>query len=208
MALVRSVNVGLPKVIGERKGVPIVSGIDKRSVDGPLAVRGVNVDGDGQADLTVHGGVDKAVYAYAHEDGAWWADELDREIWPGIFGENLTTEGLDVTGAVVGEHWRVGEVEFEVAQPRLPCFKLGMQFDDPRMLKRFVQASRPGAYLRIVKEGTIAPGDTIEVISRPDHGVTVALVADAIQKDIALGPQALQAPELAESLAGWLRDRV
>lgn len=208
MAQVRSLNVGRPKVIGERMGQPIVSGIDKRPVDGPLAVRGVNVAGDGQADLTVHGGVDKAVYAYAHEDGAWWATELDREIWPGIFGENLTTEGLDVTGAVVGERWRVGDALFEVCQPRLPCFKLGMQFDDPRMLKRFVQASRPGAYLRIVTEGTIAPGDSIEVVSRPDHGVTVALVADAIQKDIALGPQALQAPELAESLAGWLRDRV
>lgn len=208
MARVRSLNVGLPKVIGERKGHPVLSGIDKRAVDTPLAVRGVNVDGDGQADLAVHGGVDKAVYAYAHEDAAWWAVELGREIWPGIFGENLTTEGVDVTGAVVGERWRIGDVEFEVCQPRLPCFKLGMHFGDPRMLKRFVQASRPGAYLRIVAEGTISPGDAIEVVDRPEHGVTVALVADAIQKDIALGPQALQAPELAESLAGWLRERV
>lgn len=208
MARVRSLNVGLPKVIGERRGEPVLSGIDKRPVDAPLAVRGVNVDGDGQADLTVHGGVDKAVYAYAQEDADWWAGELDREIWPGIFGENLTTEGVDVTGAVVGERWRIGDVEFEVCQPRLPCFKLGMHFGDPRMLKRFVQASRPGAYLRIVSEGTIAPGDEIEVVGRPEHGVTVALVADAIQKDIALGSHALQAPELAEGLAGWLRQRV
>lgn len=208
MARVRSLNVGLPKVIGERRGQPVLSGIDKRAVDEPLRVRGVNVDGDGQADLTVHGGSDKAVYAYAAEDGAWWAGELEREIWPGIFGENLTTEGLDVTGAVVGERWRIGSAELEVCQPRLPCFKLGMHFDDPRMLKRFVLASRPGAYLRIVSEGTIAPGDPIEVVGRPDHGVTVALVADAIQKDIALGPRALQAPELADGLASWLRQRV
>lgn len=208
MAQVHSLNVGLPKVIGERRGEPVLSGIDKRSVSGRLAVRGVNVDGDGQADLTVHGGPDKAVYAYAVEDAAWWSSELDREVWHGMFGENLTTEGVDVTGAVVGERWTIGDVVLEVCQPRLPCFKLGMHWDDPKMLRRFVQASRPGAYLRIVQEGSIAAGDAIVVSDRPDHGVTVALVADAIQKDIALGPQALQAPQLADGLAGWLRQRV
>ena len=208
MPQVVSLNVGLPKVIGERRGEPVLSGIDKRPVDGRHAVRGVNVDGDGQADLTVHGGVDKALYAYASEDTAWWAQQLGRELGPGVFGENLTTVGVDCTGAVVGERWVIGNLILEVCQPRLPCFKLGMQFDDPKMLRAFVQASRPGAYLRIVQEGDVAAGDEIQVIERPVHGVTVALVADAIQKDLALAPQALQAPQLAEGLASWLRDRV
>ncbi len=208
MAHVASLNVGLPKVIGERKGEPVLSGIDKRPVAGRHAVRGVNVDGDGQADLSVHGGADKALYAYAAEDAAWWAEELERDVDPGMFGENLTTTGLDCTGAVVGERWMIGDLVLEVCQPRLPCFKLGMQFDDPRMLKRFVQASRPGVYLRILQEGDVAAGDEIDVLDRPAHGVTVALVADAIQKDIALASQALKAPQLAEGLASWLRERV
>lgn len=208
MAHVASLNVGLPKVIGERQGEPVLSGIDKRPVAGRHAVRGVNVDGDRQADLSVHGGVDKALYAYAAEDAAWWAEELERDVDPGMFGENLTTTGLDCTGAVVGERWMIGDLVLEVCQPRLPCFKLGMQFDDPRMLKRFVQASRPGVYLRILQEGDVAAGDEIDVLDRPAHGVTVALVADAIQKDVALAPQALKAPQLAEGLASWLRERV
>ncbi len=203
-----SLNAGLPKVIGERKGEPVISGIDKRPIEGRHAVRGVNLVGDGQADLSVHGGVDKAIYAYASEDAAWWAEQLGREIWHGMFGENLTTAGVDCSGAVVGERWVIGDLVLEVCQPRLPCFKLGMQFGDPKMLKAFVQASRPGAYLRIVQEGDVAAGDAIEVVDRPSHGVTVAIVADAIQKDIALAPRALEAPQLAEGLAGWLRERV
>ncbi len=198
----------MPKVIGTRKGEPVVSGIDKRPVEGRQRLRGVNLEGDGQADLSVHGGVDKAIYAYASEDAAWWADQLGREIWHGMFGENLTTAGVDCTGAVVGERWVIGDVLLEVCQPRLPCFKLGMQFDDPKMLKRFVQASRPGAYLRILREGEIGAGDAIEVIDRPAHGVTVALVADAVQKDKALSARAIEAPELPTGLADWLRERV
>lgn len=208
MAHVLSLNVGLPKVIGTRGGQPVLSGIDKQPVSGRHAVRGVNIDGDGQADLTVHGGVDKAIYAYAAEDSAWWAERLGREVHPGMFGENLTTSGLDCTGAVVGEQWVIGDLILEVCQPRLPCFKLGMQFDDPKMLKAFVQASRPGVYLRIMQEGDVAAGDPIEVTERPSHGVTVALVADAIQKDLGLAAQAVQAPQLADGVASWLRERV
>ena len=123
-----------------------------------MRVEGVNLAGDDQADRRVHGGPDKAVYAYASEDAAWWAAELDREIPPGMFGENLTTEGVDVSGAVIGERWRIGTVELEVCQPRLPCAKLGTRFGDLKMVRRFGEASRPGAYLRIVTRGRARRG--------------------------------------------------
>ena len=130
-----------------------MSAIGKAPVEGRVRVEGVNVEGDDQADRRVHGGPDKAVYAYAREDAAFWAGELGRELGPGAFGENLTTEGLDVSGAVVGERWRIGDVELEVCQPRLPCNKLALRMGEPLMVKRFAQASRPGAYLRIAVEG-------------------------------------------------------
>jgi MOSC domain-containing protein YiiM len=122
-----------------------------------------------------------------------------------MFGENLTTEGVDVTGAVIGERWRVGSVELEVSQPRLPCAKLGTRFGDLTMVRRFGEASRPGAYLRIVREGELGAGDEIELLSRPSHGITVALVSDAILLDESLRARAGSAPELAESLAVHLR---
>jgi MOSC domain-containing protein YiiM len=182
-----------------------MSAIAKAPVDGRVRVEGVNVAGDGQADRRVHGGPDKAVYAYASEDAAWWARELGRDVAPGMFGENLTTDGVDVSGAVVGERWRVGTVELEVSQPRLPCAKLGLRFGDPQMVRRFGEASRPGAYLRIVREGELGAGDAIEVVSRPGHGVTVALVSAAILLDDSLRAAAAAAPELAASLAKYLR---
>jgi MOSC domain-containing protein YiiM len=197
---VLSVNVGKPKPLGQWRGNTVGSGIVKTPVEGRVAVRGVNLDGDGQADWRVHGGPDKAVYAYAREDSDWWAAQLDREIPHGMFGENLTTVGADCSGAVIGERWRIGTVELEVCQPRMPCFKLGMRFDDGKMLKRFAQASRPGAYFRIVTEGELGAGDEIEVLHRPDHGVTIALVSDAFLLDRSLLPRALEAPELAEGL--------
>jgi MOSC domain-containing protein YiiM len=201
-----SVNVGQPRQISVRRGRPQMSAIVKAPVDGRVRVEGVNLAGDDQADRRVHGGPDKAVYAYASEDAAWWAAQLGCEVPPGMFGENLTTEGVDVSGAVVGERWRVGTVELEVCQPRLPCFKLGLRFGDPRMVRWFGQASRPGAYLRIVQAGDIGAGDAVEVISRPAHGVTVALVSDAILRDESLRPAAAAAPELAVGLAKYLVD--
>src|SRR3954466_12180042 len=172
MARLVSVNVGMPQQIGVRRGRPLMSAIGKHPVEGRVRVEGVNLAGDDQADRRVHGGPDKAVYAYASEDSAWWAEQLDRDLPPGMFGENLTTEGVDVTGAVVGERWRIGTVELEVCQPRLPCAKLGVRFGDPRMVRRFGEASRPGAYLRIVGEGDVGAGDAIAVLHRPGHGVT------------------------------------
>jgi MOSC domain-containing protein YiiM len=201
-----SVNVGQPQTRpGGRRFVR--SAIWKEPVEGRVAVRGVNVEGDDQADRRVHGGPDKAVYAYAVEDTRWWESELGRELGPGAFGENLTTEGVDVSGALVGERWEIGATVLEVVQPRLPCFKLGIKFGDPRFLKRFGRASRPGAYLRIVTEGELGAGDEIRVVSRPEHGVTMRLMSDAILLDHALLPSLLEAPGLIDDWRDWVAER-
>jgi MOSC domain-containing protein YiiM len=207
MARLLSVNVGRPRQLSVRRGRPLMSAIGKAPVEGRVRVAGVNVEGDDQADRRVHGGPDKAVYAYASEDAAFWSAELGRELGPGAFGENLTTAGLDVSGAVVGERWRIGDVELEVCQPRLPCNKLALRMGEAQMVKRFAQASRPGAYLRIVREGLLAAGDAIEVLSRPAHGVTVRDVSDAILLDETLLARAASAPELPADLASWMRSR-
>src|SRR5918992_4836631 len=202
-----SVNVGRPQQVSVRRGRPVMSAIGKAPVSGRVRVAGVNVDGDDQADRTVHGGPDKAVYAYAREDELWWAAQLAREVPPGMFGENLTLEGVDVSGAVIGERWRIGTVELEVAQPRLPCAKLGLRFGDPRMVKRFAQAGRPGAYLRIVVEGELGAGDVVDISDRPAHGVTIAQVSRAIMLDESELAAAAAAPELPESLSRWMLER-
>jgi MOSC domain-containing protein YiiM len=207
MARLVSVNVGRPQPVGLRRGRTVKSAIGKAPVDGRLRVAGVNVDGDDQADRRVHGGPDKAVYAYAREDTAWWEGELGRELGPGAFGENLTVEGVNVSGAVIGERWRLGTVELEVCQPRFPCFKLGLKFGDAQMLRRFTLAERPGAYLRIVRAGEIGAGDAIEVGDRPGHGITIALVARAVMIDAALLVHAASAPALPGDLAEWMRER-
>jgi MOSC domain-containing protein YiiM len=200
-----SVNVGTPQQLSVRRGRPMMSAIAKHPVDGRVRVEGVNVAGDAQADLRVHGGPDKAVYAYASEDIAWWEDVLGIDVPAGMFGENLTTEGVDVTNAVIGERWLVGTVELEVCQPRQPCSKLGLRFGNPKMVKMFAQASRPGAYLRIVSEGELGVGDAVEVLSRPDHGVTIAMVSDAVFKDRSLAARVLEAPQLSVETAADLR---
>lgn len=202
-----SVNVGRPVAVGQWRGNTIKSGIVKAPVAGRVRVEGVNLAGDDQADRSVHGGPDKAVYAYAREDNDWWADQLVREIPPGMFGENLTTVGVSCSQAVIGERWRIGSTELEVCQPRLPCFKLGVRFGDQRMLRAFARASRPGAYLRIVREGELGAGDAVEIVDRPDHGVTIALVADAITLDGELLERALGAPQLPASLREWMAER-
>jgi MOSC domain-containing protein YiiM len=155
----------------------------------------------------VHGGPDKAVYAYAAEDAEWWEEELGRELGDAPFGENLTTRGVPVSEAVIGERWEVGSALLEVAQPRLPCFKLGLRMDDRFFPKRFAAAGRPGAYLRIVREGDIGAGDAIDVVSRPAHGVTSALVSRALVGEPELLPQALAATELPTGLREWMAER-
>ena len=175
-------------------------------MSGRVRVHGVNLDGDRQADLTVHGGPDKAVYAYSLEEIREWEVELGRKLGAGSFGENLTTVGIDVSGAVLGERWRIGSCLLEVVQPRVPCFKLGIRMGDPGFVRQFAKASRPGAYFRIIEEGDLGAGDSITVDpdSIPDHGVTVKMVSDAILLDRGLIPQVLRAPQLIPSLRGWL----
>jgi MOSC domain-containing protein YiiM len=208
MSRVLSVNVGRPRPVDTGRRT-VLTAIWKAPVGGRVAVRGVNLDGDDQADRSVHGGPDKAVYAYAIEETRTWERELGRDLGAGTFGENLTIEGLDVSGALVGERWRIGSALLEVVQPRLPCFKLGLRMGDPSFVRRFGQASRPGAYLRIVEEGELGAGDEVEVdlASLPDHGVTVRLISDAILLDQTLIPQVLDAPQLLPSLREWMTGR-
>jgi MOSC domain-containing protein YiiM len=155
-ARVVQVNVGTP-ITTEWLGRPVTSGIWKHPVAGPVRVEGVNLAGDDQADRRVHGGPDKAVYAYSVEDYEWWGVE------PPSFGENLTTEGIDLRACHIGDRWRVGSAVLEVAQPRQPCFKLGMRMGDEQFPGRFEAAERAGAYLRIVEAGSIEAGDGIAV---------------------------------------------
>jgi len=204
---VESVNVGRPRPVPWR-GQTVVTAIWKAPVAGRVPVRGVNVDGDEQGNPEVHGGVDKAVYAYAGEDADWWAEQLRREVGPGSFGENLTTRGLDVTGAVVGERWRAGGVLLEVSSPRIPCFKLGIRMGSQEFPRRFAAAGRPGAYLRILAEGEVAAGDPVEVVHRPPHGLTVAEVSRIYHDDRARAPRLLEAPELAGSWKEWASEVV
>jgi MOSC domain-containing protein YiiM len=206
MASVVSVNVGLPRAV-ELEGRSITTAIWKQPVAGRVAVRGVNVAGDDQADRSVHGGADKAVYAYAREDTDWWEAELGRPLEDGTFGENLTVRGLDVSNSLVGERWRIGTAVLEVSQPRLPCFKLGLRMGDPRFVKRFASALRPGAYLRIVHEGEVRAGDQIEVVYRPAHEITIELIARAYLRDHELAPRLLEAPELPEGWREWVAKR-
>jgi MOSC domain-containing protein YiiM len=185
-----------------------MTAIWKSPVEGRLEVKGVNIEGDDQADRSVHGGPDKAIYAYAIEETREWEKAMGRELGPGAFGENLTTEGIDVSGALLGERWRIGTTLLEVIQPRLPCFKLGVRMDDPSFVRHFAQASRPGAYLRIIEEGELGAGDAIAVDfeSMPEHSVSLRLVFDAILVDHSLVPEALEAPQLLPSLRSWMEE--
>ncbi len=177
MARVVSVNVGTVRTV-EWHGRTVTTGIWKSPVAGRVAVRGVNLAGDVQADLRVHGGPDKAVYAYAVEDYEWWAHELGRALDPGTFGENLTVEGIDLGALVIGTRWRVGSAVLEVAQPRQPCFKLGIRMGDASFVDRFEEAARFGAYLRIVEEGDVGAGDAITVAARAE-GITIVQLGSA-----------------------------
>ena len=197
-----SVNVGTPREV-EWLGRRDRTSIWKTPVEGRLAVRGVNVAGDDQADREVHGGPDKAVYAYAQEDTAWWERELGRELEHGNFGENLTVSGVDVTGAVVGELWEVGSAVLEVAQPRIPCWKLGARMEDASFPVHFAAAGRPGAYLRIVEEGEVGAGDEVRVGEKPEHGLTVGDVARIYHQERGRCALLLRAPELADGWREW-----
>ncbi len=154
---VRSVNVGAARSV-EHRGRQQRTAIWKLPVEGRVAVRGVNLAGDEQGDRRLHGGPDKAVYAYSSLDYDWWADQLGGRLEPGTFGENLTLDGVDLSASIVGERWLVGTTVVEVCQPRTPCWKLGLRMGDDRFPARFTAAGRPGAYLRIAREGEVGCG--------------------------------------------------
>jgi MOSC domain-containing protein YiiM len=177
---VLSVNVGAIREV-EWRGAVVTTGIWKSPVVGRVTLRGVNFAGDDQADRTVHGGPDKAVYAYAREDYEFWREREGIETPAGLFGENLTLEGVDLSAALAGERWRIGSTLLEVAQPRLPCYKLGIRMSDRLFPKKFLAAERAGAYFRVIEEGDVGAGDPVAVISRPNHEVTLRTMTRALR---------------------------
>lgn len=201
---IESVNVGAPETYRWR-GEEIVTAIWKTPVSGRVPVRGVNLVGDDQADRRAHGGTDKAIYAYSREDRDWWSGELGRDLEAGVFGENLTVRGISTSSAMIGERWLVGSVLLEVCQPRIPCYKLGFRMDDPHFPKRFGEAERPGAYLRILVEGDVAAGDEIEIIHRPNHALSVADVSRIYLRNHDEAHRLLEVPELALHWHTWAR---
>lgn len=169
-----SLSVGLPRVAMWR-GERVTTGIFKEPVVGPVMLRTLNLDGDRQADLSVHGGPAKAVYVYPAEHYAYWRAELPATQWQhGAFGENFTTEGLVEGDINIGDRFRLGEAELEVTEPRLPCFKLAVKFGRADMVKRFLASRRTGFYFRVLREGAVEAGDSIVRVSRDEHRVSVA----------------------------------
>ena len=207
IAKIVSVNVGTPKEF-EYKGRTAQSAIWKTPVNGRVAARGINLDGDDQADRKAHGGYDKAVYAYAIEDIKWWEGQLDRELNPGMFGENLTTEGIEVNDALVGEHWEIGNTVLEVSEPRIPCWRLGVRMDDKTFPRKFTEAMRPGPYLRIIQEGEIGAGDVIKVVDRPDHGLSIRDVFRIYTQDRAEFKRILEVDKMSDDGKKWANDQL
>ncbi len=171
---VLSVNVALPRLI-TWKGQTFNTGIFKKPVNGPVRMRQLDLDGDRQADLSVHGGPYKAVYAYPSEHYEFWRKELPGMDLPwGQFGENLTTEGLTEKDTHIGDVLRIGKATVQVTQPRLPCFKLAAKFQRDDILKRFLQSGRSGFYFSVIEEGLVAASDAIERIQDDEHGIAVS----------------------------------
>jgi len=180
-----SLNVGLPRIV-ESNGEPVATGIFKDPKQGPVMLRTLNLDGDRQADLTVHGGISKAVYGYPVEHYEFWRRELpDMELPFGMFGENFTTEGLFEDSLNVGDRFGIGEAELMVTEPRLPCYKLGIKFGRPDILRRFLHSRRTGFYFAVVKEGQVEAGDEIKLLSRDSNDITIADITRlyAFEKD-------------------------
>jgi MOSC domain-containing protein YiiM len=188
------------------------TGIDKRPVERPVTLRRLGVDGDRIGDLRVHGGPDQAVYAYAIEDTEWWQREVGPELAfplaPGSFGENLTVRGVDVTNSLIGERWRIGSAVLQVTSPRTPCTTFAGFWGVHKLIKRFVRAQRPGAYLRVLTEGTVRAGDEVTVLDRPAHGVTLAEAFRALNGDLAAAERVILVPELPSRARARLNRRL
>jgi MOSC domain-containing protein YiiM len=206
-----SLSVGLPREV-EVHGGTVLTSIFKAPVDRRLRVTTLNFEGDEQSDLSVHGGIDKAVYAYPSEHYEYWRRELPQADLPwGVFGENLTTEGLIEADVRIGDRFRVGSAEFVVTQPRMPCYKLGIRFGRPGILKRFLQSGRSGFYFAVTLEGEVGAGDSIELIARAEEGLTVADVVNLYTVDAEnqeLLRRATQSSILPESWRDYFRKRL
>ena len=180
-----SLNVGLPRIV-ESNGEPVTTGIFKEPQNGSVMLRTLNLDGDRQADLRVHGGISKAVYGYPVEHYEFWKRELpEMELPYGMFGENFTTEGMFEDALNVGDRFRIGEAELMVTEPRLPCYKLGIKFGRTDIIRKFLQSRRTGFYFAVVKEGEVEAGDEIELLSRDGNNITIADITRlyAFEKD-------------------------
>ena len=205
-----SVNVGLPREIATKMG-PVSTGIFKDPVSGEIAVRRLNLDGDAQADLKAHGGVDKAVYGYPIEHYNYWRSEFPDKAMPfGMFGENLTTEGLFEDELSIGDRLRVGTAVLVVTQPRLPCYKLALKFQRDDMIKRFLASGTSGFYFSVEREGTVSAGSPIEILSRDDHKVRVPDITRLYvshEPDDELLQRAVSVPALPKSWKDYLVER-
>jgi MOSC domain-containing protein YiiM len=205
-----SVNVGLPREV-IWKGKTVSTGIFKKPVGGRIRMRLLNLDGDQQADLSVHGGTEKAVYAYSVEHYVYWQQKLpDEELPWGVFGENLTVEGLSETTVNIGDLFRIGSAEVMVTQPRFPCFKLNLKFGRDDMVKQFLNSRLSGIYFSVVQEGEIGAGDEIELIHRDKHNVTIADIVQIYvrEADEKLVRRAVQVPALAASLRNYFQEQI
>jgi MOSC domain-containing protein YiiM len=206
-----SVNVGTPREV-EWHGKLVRTSIFKSPVLGPVRVATLNLEGDEQSDLTVHGGIHKAVYVYPSEHYLFWREEIPGLDLPwGMFGENFTTEGLLEEAVHIGDRFRVGSAEFVVTQPRMPCFKLGIRFGRPEIVKRFLHSGRSGFYLAVLQEGQVTTGDSMEWLTRVEHAVTVSDIvnlykADAPNQDLLR--RASESPALSPFWQDYFRKRL
>jgi MOSC domain-containing protein YiiM len=197
-----SVSVGLPREV-EWKGKLVRTSIFKTPVTGRVPVTKLNLKGDQQSDLSVHGGIDKAVYAYPPEHYAFWRQQLPGVDLPsGAFGENFTTEGLD-EGTHIGDRFRIGSAEFAVTQPRMPCFKLGIRFGNAAIIKQFLQSGRTGFYFSVLVEGEVGAGDTIELVERQENSLSVADIVNLYVAGSANQDLLHRASELSSLPLGW-----
>jgi MOSC domain-containing protein YiiM len=203
-----SVNVGLPREVNWQ-GERVSTGIFKKPVAGAIMLRTLNLDGDQQADLTVHGGPNKAVYAYPSEHYSFWRAEFpEMDLSWGMFGENLTIEGLVETAVYIGQRFRLGEAEVMVTEPRMPCYKLGLKFGRNDIIKRFLASRRTGFYFRVMREGMLATGDKLEANGQPQSDITVADITNLYAFDrgnVAMMRRALEIEALPESWKGYFR---
>lgn len=206
-----SVNVGFPREIDWR-GRKARTSIWKTAVEGRVRVNRLNLEGDRQSDLSVHGGPEKAVYAYPSEHYGYWRREFPGMDLPwGAFGENFTTEGVLEGDVKIGDGFRVGSAEFRVTQPRMPCYKLGVRFGRDDMVKRFLRSGRTGFYLAVFREGEVTRGDAIEFTNRSDYDVTVADIGALYTHDAdnqELLRRAVELPALPDSWRDYFRKRL